>query len=72
MSNRTHTVRRIERVTEAQIESLAAVLVDCVEGGASVSFMHPLSLYKARAICRGVSAYSARRDSALFVPEDAS
>jgi GNAT superfamily N-acetyltransferase len=71
MSNPTHTVRRIERVTEAQIDALAAVLVDCVEGGASVSFMHPLSLDKARAFWRGVADDAASGERALFVAEDA-
>jgi GNAT superfamily N-acetyltransferase len=71
MSNPNYTVRRIERVTEAQIEALAAVLVDCVEGGASVSFMHPLSLDKARAFWRGVADDAASGERALFVAEDA-
>ena len=71
MSNPTHTVRRIERVTEAQIESLAAVLVDCVEGGASVSFMHPLSRDKARSFWRGVADDAVNGERALFVAEDA-
>ena len=35
-------VRRLSQVSEAQLQQLADVLIDCVDGGASVSFMHPL------------------------------
>ena len=38
----TWSLRRLHAVDEAQIDALAGVLIDCVEGGASVSFMHPL------------------------------
>ena len=40
-------IRRLTTLREADIEQLAAVLVDCVEGGASVSFMHPLDRARA-------------------------
>ena len=43
------TIRRLFRVTAPEIQALARVLIDCVEGGASVSFMHPLSMAKALA-----------------------
>jgi hypothetical protein len=43
------TVRRLERVTATEIRGLAELLIDCVAGGASVSFMHPLSPEKATA-----------------------
>jgi hypothetical protein len=39
----TMTVRRLFDLDETQINALADVLIDCVEGGASVSFMHPLT-----------------------------
>ncbi|MTD14972.1 GNAT family N-acetyltransferase [Nakamurella sp. YIM 132087] len=41
---RTRTLRRID---EDQIRDLADVLVDCVEGGASVSFLLPITREKA-------------------------
>jgi len=47
MSASTWTLRRLHAVDEAQLEGLAEVLIDCVEGGASVSFMHPLSRERA-------------------------
>jgi hypothetical protein len=40
-------IRRLSTVTATQIEALCAVLIDCVEGGASVSFIHPLALPRA-------------------------
>ena len=65
------TVRRIgpdEAATYA--EALADVLVDCVEGGASVSFMLPLSHEKAVAFWRGIAEGVARGERALLVAED--
>src|SRR5262245_10169851 len=37
------SLRRLYALGDSEIDELAAVLIDCVEGGASVSFMHPLS-----------------------------
>ena len=52
-------------------QALADVLIDCVEGGASVSFMAPLSQDKARAFWRGVADGVARGERALLIAEDA-
>lgn len=49
---------------------LAAVLLDCVDGGASVSFMAPLAREKAEAFWRGVAEGVAAGDRALLVAED--
>ena len=35
------SVRRLHALDDAHIDELAGVLIDCVQGGASVSFMHP-------------------------------
>jgi hypothetical protein len=43
----------LDAVSDAQIERLADVLIDCVEGGASVSFMLPLSRCSFTAECAG-------------------
>lgn len=64
------TIRQLTSVTEEQIRSLADLLIDCVEGGASVSFMSPLSLDKASAFWRRVAAATARGEHALLVAED--
>lgn len=65
------TVRRLTKVTDDQLQGLAQLLIDCVEGGASVSFMHPLSLPKAMAFWRRVADDVGRGARALFVAEDA-
>lgn len=54
----------------ASVEALADVLLDCVEGGASVSFMWPLPREKAVAFWRGVAAGVAREERVLLVAED--
>jgi len=66
-----YTVRRITELTDAQTRELALVLIDCVEGGASVSFMHPLSLPKALAFWRRVAIDIDSGARALLVAEDA-
>jgi GNAT superfamily N-acetyltransferase len=58
-------------VSEAQLQQLADVLIDCVEGGASVSFMHPVELPKALTFWRRVAADAERGARALIVAEDA-
>jgi GNAT superfamily N-acetyltransferase len=63
-------VMRLECVTDAQIVALAHLLIDCVAGGASVSFMSPLSLDKASAFWRRVAQATARGERALLVAED--
>lgn len=65
------TVRRLHALDEAQIDGLASVLIDCVEGGASVSFMHPLPRERAVAFWRTVGRGVAAGGRALLVAEDA-
>jgi GNAT superfamily N-acetyltransferase len=68
----TVTVRRVAGDEAAScVEGLADVLVDCVEGGASVSFMLPMTREKALAFWRGVAEGVARGERALIVAEDA-
>ncbi len=63
-------VTRLRYATDAQIAALAHLLIDCVEGGASVSFMSPLSFDKASAFWRLVAQATARGERALVVAED--
>ena len=65
------SLRRLQEVDEAQIDALAAVLTDCVEGGASVGFMHPLTRDRAVAFWRRVAQGVAAGQRALLVAEDA-
>jgi GNAT superfamily N-acetyltransferase len=65
------TVRRVgANEAAACVEALADVLIDCVEGGASVSFMLPLPREKAVAFWRGVADGVARGERVLLVAED--
>ena len=66
----TPQVRRLHTVTDAQVQALTDVLIDCVAGGASVSFMHPLSRDKALTFWRQVAAGVAAGERALMVVED--
>ncbi len=43
MSGQVSVFRLSSREAKEQIDALSTVLIDCVEGGASVSFMHPLA-----------------------------
>lgn len=54
----------------ARVEALADVLIDCVEGGASVSFMLPLPREKAVAFWRRIADGVARGERVLIVAED--
>ena len=56
---------------ETRIDALADLLIDCVEGGASVSFMLPISRATALTFWRGVADAVARGERTLLVAEDA-
>jgi L-amino acid N-acyltransferase YncA len=64
------TLRRLHALDSEQIEELADVLIDCVEGGASVSFMLPLSRDRALAFWGRVARGVAAGERALLVAED--
>lgn len=68
---RLRAVQRLHAVTDAQLRGLADLLIDCVDGGASVSFMHPLSVDKAVDFWRGVAVDVAHGRRALLIAEDA-
>ncbi len=56
----------------ASVQALADVLLDCVQGGASVSFMWPLPQATALAFWQGVAAGVAQGERVLLVAEDSS
>ncbi|WP_307638846.1 GNAT family N-acetyltransferase [Variovorax paradoxus] len=64
-------IRVLSSVDDAHVRQLADVLVDCVEGGASVSFMLPLTRERASAFWRRVGEGVERGDRLLLVAEDA-
>jgi GNAT superfamily N-acetyltransferase len=53
-----------------QVEQLADLLIDCIDGGASVSFMHPLEPAEAQSYWRDVAERVAAGERALLVAED--
>lgn len=63
--------RRLLEVQEAHIEQLADILIDCVEGGASVSFMKPFTRERALAFWKRVADDVEAGKRALLVTEDA-
>jgi GNAT superfamily N-acetyltransferase len=65
------TVRRLELIGSRELEDLVGVLTDCVEGGASVNFMLPMTREKAESFWRKVAESLARGERALIVAEDA-
>lgn len=65
------SVRRLEALGEREIKGLSDVLIDCVDGGASVSFMWPMSRDKAETFWRGVASDVADGARILMVAEDA-
>src|SRR5262245_61359312 len=64
-------VRCPDTLGEREIRGLSDVLLDCVEGGASVSFMLPITRAKAEAFWRGAAASVARGERRVLTAEDA-
>lgn len=71
MSTPAFQIHRLPQIDADQRHALAELLIDCVEGGASVSFMHPLAPERAHAFWHGVAEGVARGERALLVAEDA-
>lgn len=65
------SIRRLHTVTDADVEQLADVLIDCVDGGASVGFMAPLTRDRARAFWCRVADGVHRGARVIIVAEDA-
>jgi len=69
--DKTHDTVTVWRASAAeaaaQVDALADVLIDCVHGGASVSFMAPLPRDKALAFWQAVAEGVARGDRALLL-----
>ena len=63
-------IRRLAAVGEPELHGLAELLIDCVDGGASVSFMAPLSAEKALSFWREVALGVQLGERALLVAED--
>jgi GNAT superfamily N-acetyltransferase len=64
-------VRSLQEIGEPELQALSDVLVDCVEGGASVSFMWPMTRSKALAYWRDVAVSAARSERIVLAAYDA-
>jgi ribosomal protein S18 acetylase RimI-like enzyme len=71
MTSPAATPRVLHAFEDEQIDQLAEVLIDCVEGGASVGFMQPLSRARAVAFWRRIAEGVAAGERVLLVAEDA-
>ncbi len=65
------TLRRLHAFEEREIGGLTDLLLDCVEGGASVSFMSPLTRERAMVFWRKVAEGVCAGERALLIAEDA-
>lgn len=63
-------IRKVEALTTDELHQLSDVLIDCVEGGASVSFMYPMTRSKANAYWNDVAMGVTRGDRLLIVAQD--
>lgn len=64
-------IRTLDTLGVREIRELGDVLIDCVDGGASVHFMLPMSRAKADAFWQKISASTARGERLVLVAEDA-
>jgi GNAT superfamily N-acetyltransferase len=63
-------IRVLGDLGEREIAGLSEVLIDCVEGGASVSFMLPLSKEKATQYWQRMAESAARGERRILVAEE--
>ena len=62
-------IRSLEKICDREIEGLSGVLIDCVEGGASVSFLLPMTRAKADAFWRSAAESVARGERIVLAAE---
>ncbi len=65
-------IRCLTTFAPAEIRQLSDVTIDCVEGGASIGFMLPMTRAKADAFWGNVASSSGRGDRAVLVAYDPS
>lgn len=64
-------IRCLETIGEREIQGLGDVLIDCVESGASVSFMLPMTRHKADSFWRNSAESVARGEKIVLAAERA-
>jgi len=63
-------IRSLQTIGDREIRGLSEVLIDCVESGASVGFMHPMSRAKAEGYWQSTSASVARGARVVLAAQD--
>jgi GNAT superfamily N-acetyltransferase len=63
-------IRQLDSIAPRELAGLCDVLVDCVEGGASVNFMWPMTRAKAERYWESVAQSLARGERAVVIAED--
>jgi GNAT superfamily N-acetyltransferase len=63
-------VRKLDVIGPHELAGLCDVLIDCVEGGASVNFMRPMTQAKAETYWRGIAESLRRNERALVIAAD--
>ena len=63
-------VRSLQKFDEQELQALSDVLIDCVAGGASVSFMWPMTRDKALGFWRDAAASAARGERIVLAAYD--
>ena len=64
------SIRRLDVIGDRELRGLSDVLIDCVEGGASVSFMWPMTREKAEHFWRQSQQSAERGERAIFAAEE--
>ena len=70
MFNATH-IRRLKVFGKQELAELSAVTIDCVEGGASIGFLLPMTVTKAEAFWTSATASALRGERLVLVAQDA-
>ena len=65
------TIRQVEALTPGELTSLSSLLVDAVNGGASVGFLRPLQPSVAQSYWEGLGRALATGELSLWVAEAA-
>jgi GNAT superfamily N-acetyltransferase len=63
-------IRRVARLGDGDVRALGALMIDVVEGGASIGFMLPIDAERAEAFWRRVGAGVNGGERVLFVADD--
>lgn len=64
-------LRSLQSIGDREVQGLSDVLISCVEGGASVSFMLPMTRAKADSYWRGIGESLNRGERIVIVAEEA-